>query len=220
MSADSNSSGGWLGRWSRVKREATREKGIATETPRVEPKAPPPAATPEKVATAAAAPSDAVREDALPPVESLTMDSDFSAFLKPKVDETLKRQALRQLFRDPHFNVMDGLDVYIDDYSKPDPIDPDVVRQMVQGRYIFDPPQTRINAQGFVEDVPPEESVPPLAGPVPEALPPAAPSDADAVALTPAGEQSASSPASAEPSEVDADPAASRPPVDPPSSVR
>jgi hypothetical protein len=24
--------------------------------------------------------------------------------------------------RDPRFNVMDGLDVYIDDYSKPDPI--------------------------------------------------------------------------------------------------
>ena len=52
---------------------------------------------------------------------------------------------------------MDGLDVYIDDYSKPDPIDPDIVRQMVQGRYIFDPPPTRINAQGHVEDVPAEE---------------------------------------------------------------
>jgi hypothetical protein len=64
---------------------------------------------------------------------------------------------LKQLFRDPHFNVMDGLDVYIDDYSKPDPIDPDIVRQMVQGRYIFDPPPTRINAQGHVEDVPAEE---------------------------------------------------------------
>jgi hypothetical protein len=52
--------------------------------------------------------------------------------------------------------VMDGLDVYIDDYSKPDPISPDIVRQMVQGRYIFDPPPTRINAQGHAEDVPPE----------------------------------------------------------------
>ena len=93
----------------------------------------------------------------LPPVESLTIDSDFSAFLQPKVDEALKRQALKQLFRDPRFNVMDGLDVYVGDYSQPDPIDPDVVRQMVQGRYIFDPPPTRVNAQGFVEDVPPEE---------------------------------------------------------------
>ena len=32
----------------------------------------------------------------LPPVESLTIDSDFSAFLQPEVDETLKRAALKQ----------------------------------------------------------------------------------------------------------------------------
>ncbi len=90
----------------------------------------------------------------------MTIDSDFTAFFGPKVDETLKRQALKQLFRDPRFNVMDGLDTYVDDYSKPDPIDPDVVRQMVQGRYIFDPPQTRVTAQGFVEDVPTFEELP------------------------------------------------------------
>ena len=34
----------------------------------------------------------------------------------------VKRAALRKLFTDPHFNVMDGLDIYIDDYSKPDPM--------------------------------------------------------------------------------------------------
>ena len=81
-------------------------------------------------------------------------------FFQPKVGEALKRQALKQLFRDPQFNVMDGLDVYVGDYSIPDPISPDIVKQMVQGRYIFDPPATRINAQGHVEDVPPEEAVP------------------------------------------------------------
>jgi hypothetical protein len=90
----------------------------------------------------------------LPPVESLTIDSDFTRFLGPKIDESLKRRALKQLFRDPRFNVMDGLDVYIDDYSQPDPIAADVVREMVQGRYIFDPPKTRVNEQGVVEDVP------------------------------------------------------------------
>jgi ferredoxin len=95
--------------------------------------------------------------DSLPPVESLTMDSDFSAFMQPKVDEALKRRALKRLFSDPHFNVMDGLDVYIDDYSKPDPIPPEMVREMVQGRYIFNPPPTRINAEGHVEDIPEEE---------------------------------------------------------------
>src|SRR5207249_325908 len=93
---------------------------------------------------------------ALPPVESLTFESDFTAFLKPDVDESLKRMALKKLLRDPRFNVMDGLDVYIDDYSQPDPIEPDVVKQLMQARYIFNPPQTRVNEAGFVEDVPAE----------------------------------------------------------------
>ena len=31
---------------------------------------------------------------------------------------------MKKLFSDPHFNVMDGLDTYIDDYGKPDPIPP------------------------------------------------------------------------------------------------
>ena len=146
-----------LGRWSRLKREAARQKDMPAAKP--EDIGATPIATPSPAAAAAAAaePAAPARCDPLPPVQSLTIDSDFSAFLQPEVDETLKRQALKQLFRDPRFNVMDGLDVYIDDYSKPDPIDPDIVRQMVQGRYIFDPPPTRINAQGHMEDVPPEE---------------------------------------------------------------
>jgi hypothetical protein len=158
-----------LQRWSRLKSEArARDRtGLPLPTPDA-------AATPVGVVPSAAdagtAPDTppiardataqrvpAVADDALPPVESLTGDSDFSAFMQPQVDEALKRRALKQLFRDPHFNVMDGLDVYIDDYSKPDPISPEIVREMVQGRYIFDPPPTRINARGHVEDIPEDE---------------------------------------------------------------
>ena len=39
-------------------------------------------------------------------------------FLRPKVDEQRQRAALKKLFSDPHFNVMDGLDPYIDDYGR------------------------------------------------------------------------------------------------------
>jgi hypothetical protein len=224
MTADSNLPGGWLGRWSRVKREAAREKAAATEVPGTETRTPP-AATPEQAGMPAAAPASAVREhsQSLPPVESLTIDSDFSAFLDPRVDETLKRQALRQLFRDPHFNVMDGLDTYIDDYSKPDPIDPDVVRQMVQGRYIFDPPQTRVTAQGFVEDVPPEEAVPPQAVAPAEALPGNPISEGEATTSIPAVQQGELLPVpTAAAGDDDIDAASSRPgpPVDPPASPR
>jgi len=46
--------------------------------------------------------------------------SDYRPFLSAGVDETVKRVALKKLFADPHFNVMDGLDVYVDDYSSPE----------------------------------------------------------------------------------------------------
>ena len=65
-------------------------------------------------------------------MESLTFESDFTAFLRPEVDDKLKRAALKQLFRDPRFNVMDGLDTYIDDYTKADPIAPDVLADLLQ----------------------------------------------------------------------------------------
>jgi hypothetical protein len=160
MSADDKPPEGLtLRRWSQRKFEAAREKKASATA--VNPVAAPAAAAgPAPVAAApppAAAPASATT---LPPVESLTIDSDFTPFFQPKVGEALKRQALKQLFRDPQFNVMDGLDVYVGDYSLPDPISPDIVKQMVQGRYIFDPPATRINAQGHAEDVPPEEAVP------------------------------------------------------------
>ena len=58
----------------------------------------------------------------LPPVESLTPESDFAPFMRGDTDPQLRATALKKLFDDPRFNVMDGLDVYIDDYSKPDPL--------------------------------------------------------------------------------------------------
>jgi hypothetical protein len=74
----------------------------------------------------------------LPPVESLTFDSDFTGFLRPEVDPAVQRAALKQLFRDPRFNVMDGLDTYIDDYTKPDPIPPDMLAELMK-RFDFTP---------------------------------------------------------------------------------
>jgi hypothetical protein len=90
----------------------------------------------------------------LPAVESLTFDSDFAPFMAKGVDPAVRQAALRKLLHDPRFNVMDGLDVYIDDYTRPSPIAPGVVRKLAHARYLFDPPRTRVNAAGHVEDVP------------------------------------------------------------------
>jgi len=62
---------------------------------------------------------------------------EFREFFDPRVDEALRRVALKKLFGDPHFNVMDGLDTYIDDYSKPDPIPAAMLRQLNQAKELF-----------------------------------------------------------------------------------
>jgi hypothetical protein len=115
----------FLSRWSRRKTLARRG-----ETP-PEPKPADPRGAAAGIApgtgapqqqAATAVPAAPAEPPPLPPVESLTPDSDFTPFMRSEVDPNLRRQALRTLFQDPRFNVMDGLDVYIDDYSKPDPI--------------------------------------------------------------------------------------------------
>jgi hypothetical protein len=101
----------FLSRWSQRKHEAARAQTAPAQAP---------VAAAAPAVAAASAPAEPSLP--LPPVESLTMESDFTPFLTAKVEETVKRAALKKLFSDPHFNVMDGLDVYIDDYSKPDPV--------------------------------------------------------------------------------------------------
>ena len=149
---DRKSPEAFLSRWSRRKLEAARAPAEASATPTAPPAAP---MTPPVAVAEAAAPAPApAQPKALPPVESLTFDSDFQVFMKPGVDPDVRRAALRKLLHDPRFNVMDGLDVYIDDYTKPSPLEESVVRQLAHARYLFSPPATRVNADGIVEDVP------------------------------------------------------------------
>ena len=58
----------------------------------------------------------------LPTIESLTNESDFTPFMARDVSPDMRNQAMRKLFTDPHYNIMDGLDTYIDDYGRPDPL--------------------------------------------------------------------------------------------------
>jgi len=69
-------------------------------------------------------------------VESLTPQSDFTRFVRPDVPPDVKNAAMKKLFSDPHFNVMDGLDVYIDDYGKPDPLPPEMLRQLASAEFL------------------------------------------------------------------------------------
>jgi len=79
-------------------------------------------------------------ESTLPSIDSLQgLGSDYEGFLKPGVDEHLRRTALKKLFGDPHFNVQDGLDIYIDDYTREDPIPEAMLKTLVQARGLLFP---------------------------------------------------------------------------------
>lgn len=78
-------------------------------------------------------------------VAALGRDSDYSRFVTPGVDAGVRNAALQKLFTDPHFNIMDGLDTYIEDYGLPDPLPKSMLRQMVQSHALglFDDEKTR-----------------------------------------------------------------------------
>lgn len=115
-------------RWSRLKTESRKaETGSAAKS--APPAAPPAAPSPGSEATMPAT------EAPLPPLDELKgLISDYREFLKPGVDENLRRAALKKLFLDPHFNVMDGLDVYIDDYSRADPIPEEMLKRLAHAK--------------------------------------------------------------------------------------
>jgi hypothetical protein len=139
----------FLSRWSRLKRTAAQPSDTAQPSDAAP--VTPQAAAGTSVATEGAPATDAVAASAppdliasLPPIESLSIESDFSPFFQPKVPEALRRAAVKKLFADPRFNVMDGLDVYIDDYTKSDPIPPEMLKMINHARDLIDHPTTRL----------------------------------------------------------------------------
>jgi hypothetical protein len=120
--------GGFLNRWSRLKSGEQIEPAQKTVDPTRQDLASSPEAK-QPNADIQETPPSATLED----VEKIDRFApDFSAFMKPDVDPAVQQAALKKMFSDPHFNVMDGLDIYIDDYSKPDPIPMEMLKRMVQ----------------------------------------------------------------------------------------
>ena len=97
--------------------------------------------------------------DALPSLDSLTPQSDFSPFMARDVDPQLRNLAMKKLFTDPHYNVMDRLDIYIDDYSTHPPLSLDVIRQMSISKTLglFDD-EEEMDATGKISTAQPHET--------------------------------------------------------------
>jgi len=70
----------------------------------------------------------------LPPVDKLSIESDFTGFMDARVDDAVRRIALKKLFGDPRFNVRDGLDDYAENYAALEDLTTEMVEQLQHAR--------------------------------------------------------------------------------------
>jgi hypothetical protein len=129
--ANDDTPAGFLSRWSR--RKADVREGRPLDEP--SPDAPlSPATTPTATAPAQTTEPIARPVPTLADAQQLTPESDFTDFMSRGVAPDVKNAAMKKLFADPHFNVMDRMDVYIDDYSQSDPLPMAMLRQMASAQ--------------------------------------------------------------------------------------
>jgi hypothetical protein len=152
MAHDEDTPAGFLSRWSRRKAEVREGRPLAEPKPPLQearPLAPPPV-VPAHVSHEADASPAAQQAPTLADAQQLTPESDFTGFMARGVAPDVKNAAMKQLFTDPHFNVMDRMDIYIDDYSQPDPLPLAMLRQMASAKTLNlfdDEPASKVVAQ-------------------------------------------------------------------------
>ena len=134
----SENEGGFFSRWSQRKQAvklglAEEEKAQPKNLEPVQSKAAPLVTTQQDAADSKAEP---VKLPTLADVEQLTPQSDFSSFMSQGVTPEVRNAAMKKLFTDPHYNVMDGLDIYIGDYNTPDPMPAGMLAKMVGAQFL------------------------------------------------------------------------------------
>jgi hypothetical protein len=188
---------GFLGRWARRKQEVREGKPVAEPVP------PAPAVVSTQAVASSVTASDGkapiegralAQPDPVPlptldDVQALTPASDFQPFMLQGVAQDVRNAAVKKLFADPHFNVMDRLDIYIDDYSQPDPLPAAMMRRMASAKTLnlFDEENDGASNTPTVGDVADTPTPPDVAQSVTLAESPALPASAPnpLTALTP-----------------------------------
>ncbi|MEN9996152.1 MAG: hypothetical protein RL462_928 [Pseudomonadota bacterium] len=140
MSQDNASdAGGFFSRWSQrkqaVKQGINLPEAQAADSNQADKPLPL-----QQASAGASDPLQTVQESAPVPtledVAKLTPESDFSSYMTQNVPAEVKNAAVKKLFADPHFNIMDGLDIYIGDYNTPDPLPEGMLAKMVGAQFL------------------------------------------------------------------------------------
>lgn len=133
-------SDGFLGRWSRRKIDAKEGRPLEEPLPPAVPAeaAPQPQGAPAPVMAQAPEGAELPPPPTLDEAQSLTSASDFRPFMARNVPPDVKNAAMKKLFADPRygFEAMDRMDIYIDDYSKPDPLPAAMARQLASAKFL------------------------------------------------------------------------------------
>ncbi len=142
-----------LSRWSRLKREAAAGQAAKEESEALASPAPAAETSPPAEADGE---EEQVRVEDLPDIDSMTYESDFTAFLQKGVPEELQRLALHRLWRsNPILANLDGLNDYDWDFNK--------------GVGLSDAVKALTPEQGDKAPMPPKEEVMPGRRPSPAA---------------------------------------------------
>jgi hypothetical protein len=132
-----NSASSFLRRWSQRKLESAVHQAVSAP-PVLQPQVPQ---------------SQITQPQALPEVASLGFDADFSPFMQPGVDAETRRTALRKLFMTDHYRAMDGLDVYVGDYSRPALLSSDLLQTLEHAQALLQKTQEPV-AETAAEQLP------------------------------------------------------------------
>ena len=156
MAAEDDSN--FFSRWSRRKVQVRTGEPLPAEPP-VKPAAAvvaPPVAVPV-VPLQEDTPAEQPPTLTLDDVARLTPESDYSSFVARGVPSDVRNAAVKKLFTDPHYNVMDGLDIYIDDYSQPSPLSAADMARMVGAQFLklVDDPNEARPATATTDQAPP-----------------------------------------------------------------
>jgi hypothetical protein len=139
--------GGFFSRWSQRK-QAVKQGAPLAEPLKAAPE-PQRAQAPQEIQVGAAPlplhtaapsssapPEEPVKPLTLEDVAQLTPESDFTSYMTTGVSPEVRNAAMKKLLADPHYNIMDGLDIYIGDYNTPDPLPEGMLAKMVGAQFL------------------------------------------------------------------------------------
>jgi hypothetical protein len=132
--------GGFFSRWSQRKQAVKQGVPLAEEKNGALATSPSSAMGAKQASTGAkdqtAQTPEPVKALTLEDVAKLTPESDFTAYMTQGVSPEVRNAAMKKILADPHYNIMDGLDIYIGDYNTPDPMPEGMLAKMVGAQFL------------------------------------------------------------------------------------